>query len=284
MNELNEVYASYDSKNREYSKEEYAEYKKKEKQEVYNLIDKTEERVVTNGEELKKYLDTQSKFDQYSVGNAMLVLAQMPNATQLRDYNGWQNVGGYVKKSPKKVKILEPADSYMREDGTVGTNYNVKKVYDITQVNIKDRARQMKYDNKILLKLFLQSSNAKVEVVDYIPNTDKKAMYDMNNDTLYIAKGAEAPSIFYEVTQEIAMQEIGEDTLKSYCVSYMLCKKYNIDVSNYNFENVAISMQSMDAKQIREELEPIRNAMENINSRITENIKQLARESKAKER
>lgn len=43
-------------------------------------------------------------------------------------------------------------------------------------------------------------------------------------------------------------------------------------------------MQSMDAKQIREELEPIRNAMENINSRITENIKQLARESKAKER
>ena len=174
MSEFEEVFNSYNSGNKQYSKEEYAEYKKKEKQEVYNLIDKTAEKVVTNGEELKKYLDTQSKFDQYSVGNAMLVLAQMPNATQLRDYNGWQNVGGYVKKSPKEVKILEPADSYMREDGTVGTNYNVKKVYDITQVNIKDRARQMRYDNKILLKLFLQSSNAKVEVVDYIPNTDKK--------------------------------------------------------------------------------------------------------------
>ena len=49
MNELNEVYASYDSKNREYSKEEYAEYKRKEKEQVYQMIDTTAEQVVKDG-------------------------------------------------------------------------------------------------------------------------------------------------------------------------------------------------------------------------------------------
>jgi hypothetical protein len=53
-------------------------------------------------------LDSQSKFDNYSVGNALLVTAQMPQATQLRDYESWKNAGAYLKKFPKYVKILEP--------------------------------------------------------------------------------------------------------------------------------------------------------------------------------
>mgnify|MGYP003370385373 FL=1 len=108
MNELNEVYASYDSKNREYSKEEYAEYKRKEKEQVYQMIDTTAEQVVKDGNVFQKYLDSQSKFDNYSVGNALLVTAQMPQATQLRDYESWKNAGAYLKKFPKFVKILEP--------------------------------------------------------------------------------------------------------------------------------------------------------------------------------
>lgn len=60
MSELDEVYDSYDSTNRQYSKEEYAEYKKQEKQEIYSLIDSTAEKIVTNGKEFQKYLDTQA--------------------------------------------------------------------------------------------------------------------------------------------------------------------------------------------------------------------------------
>lgn len=108
MNELDEVYNNYDSQNREFSKEEYAEFKRNEKQQIYELIDNTAESAVTNGEGFKKYLDTQSKFEQYSVGNAFLVMAQMPEATQLRDYESWRSSGAYLKKYPNAVKILEP--------------------------------------------------------------------------------------------------------------------------------------------------------------------------------
>lgn len=108
MSNLDEVYDNYSSKNREYNKEEYAEYKRKEKEQIYELIDKTAEKIVTNGKEFKQFLDSQSKFEQYSVGNALLVTTQMPQATQLRDYDSWEKAGAYLKKYPKFVKILEP--------------------------------------------------------------------------------------------------------------------------------------------------------------------------------
>lgn len=287
MGGLDQVYETFSKKQRQYNKEEWIEYKKKEKQEVYELIDRSAEEIVKSGEMFKKYLDSQSKFEQYSVGNALLITAQMPEATMLKDYDGWTNAGGFPKKNRiADVKILEPGDSYMREDGTVGTNYNVKYVIDISQVNIRKKPRVMRYDNNLLLRAFLNSSQAKVQVVDEIPNIDRKALYDVEKDILFIARGAEAPKIFYEVTQELAKQEIGEDTpiesFKINCVSYMLCKKYGIDVSNYNVTDIPFEFKEMSAKEIREELEPIHDAMENVGGRTSNSIELFAKQNRDK--
>ncbi len=104
MNEIDTVFNGYEDitkedsvKNRQYSKEEYAEFKRNEKSQIYELIDKTAEKIVTSGEEFKKYLDSQSKFDNYSVGNALLVTAQMPKSTQLRDMANWNSIGAYTR-------------------------------------------------------------------------------------------------------------------------------------------------------------------------------------------
>lgn len=288
MRELDQVFNNYNRKNRQYNKEEWIEYKKQEKQEVYALIDTTAEKIIQEGTEFKKYLDTQSKFEQYSVGNALLITAQMPEATVLRDYESWSNIGGFPKKHRKNdVKILEPADSYMREDGSVGTNYNVKYLTDISQVSIRQKQNPMRYDNKLLLRVFLNSSQAKVEIVNTIPDTDRSALYDAEKDVLYIARGAEVPQIFHEVTQELAKQEIGENTeldaFKANCVSYMVCKKYGIDVSNYNVTDIPYELKELSAKEIREELEPIHDAMENISGRANHCIELLAKQNREKE-
>lgn len=287
MGELDQVYENFSKKNRQYNKEEWREYKKQEKQEIYELIDKTAQEIVNDGKMFKKYLDSQSKFEQYSVGNTLLITAQMPEATILRDYDSWVNAGGFPKKNRKDVKILEPADSYMRADGSVGTNYNVKYVTDISQVNIRNKSRVMKYDNNLLLRAFLNSNQAKnFEIVDSIPYTDRKAFYDEEKDVFYVAKGAEAPDIFHEVTQELAKQEIYEDkstdNFKIMCVSYMLCKKYGIDVSKYNLTEIPPAFKEMSAKEIREELEPIHDAMENIGGRVSNFIEVFAKQNKEK--
>ena len=287
MSELEEVYESFDSTRREYNKEEYVEYKKQEKQEIYALIDSTAEKIVKNGKEFQKYLDVQSKFDSYSVGNSLLVTAQNPKATELRDYDSWVNVGAYPKRFRKDIKILEPGDQYMREDGSVGINYNVKKVIDISQVSIRQKPRITSFNDKIMSKIFLSSNLAKIQVVDEIPDSNKGALYDFKTDTLYIARGAEAPKIFHELGKELARQEIGTDSslddFKAYCVSYMLCRKYNINVSNYDFSEIPRELQAMDAKEIREELEPIKKAMENINTRMSAYVQKLARENRSKD-
>lgn len=289
MGELDQVFDNYSKKNKQYNKEEWIEYKKQEKQEVYALIDTTAERIVKDGQEFKKYLDTQSKFEQYSVANNLLITAQMPEATALRDYNSWKSIGGFPKKNRRNdVKILEPADSYMRDDGSVGTNYNVKYLTDISQVSIRKKPNtMMRYDNKLLLRVFLNSSQAKVEVVNEIPNTNRSALYDIDKDVLYIARGAEAPQIFYEVTQELAKQEIGENTeldaFKANCVSYMVCKKYGIDVSNYNVTDIPYEFKEMSAKEIREKLEPIHDAMENIIGRTSHCIDLFSKQNREKE-
>lgn len=286
MGELDQVYETFNRRKREYNKEEYIEFKRKEKQAVYELIDKTAEKIVQSNQEFKQYLDTKSRFEQYSVGNTLLVMAQMPNATMVRDYESWVNSGGFPRKNRRDIKILEPADSYMREDGSVGTNYNVKHVTDISQVSIKSKQRIANYDKKLLLKVFLNSNQANLQIVDSIPNTDKTALYNRENDTLYVAKGSDAPYIFYDVTRELAKQEIGEETpldsFKVNCVSYMLCRKYGIDVSNYNIE-VPFELKELSAKEIREELEPMNNAMENICGRTNYYIEMFAKQNREQE-
>ena len=81
MNDLDEVFDTYNRKTTEYNKEEWIEYKKQEKEDIYKLIDTTAEEIVSDNKKFKQYLDVQSKFDQYSVGNTLLITAQMPNAT-----------------------------------------------------------------------------------------------------------------------------------------------------------------------------------------------------------
>ena len=285
MSDFNEIYNDFGNNQREYDKEKYAEFKKQEKQEIYELLDKTSTNIIENNKAFQNYLDSQSKFEGYSVGNALLVSRQAPNATKVKDIESWNEQGLYLKKSPNKIKILEPGNQYMREDGSTGISYNVKYVYDISEVKTKQKLRAMRYDDKLLLKAFLNSSYAKVEIVNEIPNTNKKALYDREQEVLYIARGAEAPNIFYDVTTALATQEIEInsklDNFKIECVSYMLCKKYNIDVSKFDIE-VPEELKGLEPKEVRNELEPMRDAMENINARMQGFIRSISRENKEK--
>ncbi len=83
MGELDQVFDNYSRKIGNIIKKNGLNIKQ-EKQEVYALIDTTAEKIVQDGQEFKKYLDTQSKFEQYSVGNSLLITAQMPEATVLK--------------------------------------------------------------------------------------------------------------------------------------------------------------------------------------------------------
>ena len=99
-----------------FNKDEWAARKQQERADAYALIDRAAEDAAKDGGVFQGYLDVQSRFDRYSVGNALLITIQMPEATRLADYNGWKDNNVYVKKGATGITILEPGDEYTRED------------------------------------------------------------------------------------------------------------------------------------------------------------------------
>ena len=127
------IYDVFSGGNKPFDKAEWAAQKQAQRKEAYELIDNTCAEMMISGDSFRQYLDVQGRFDRYSVANAILVSAQMPEATQLKDYNTWKQSRVYVNKDAQKVVILEPSKEYTRNDGTKGISYNAKVVYDISK-------------------------------------------------------------------------------------------------------------------------------------------------------
>ena len=119
------IYDVFSGGNKPYDKAEWAAQKQAERKEAYELIDATCSQMAMGGDSFRQYLDVQGRFDRYSVANAILVSAQMPEATQLRDYGKWKQSRVYVNKDAQKITILEPSKEYTRDDGTITLKWSM---------------------------------------------------------------------------------------------------------------------------------------------------------------
>ena len=57
-----------------------------------------------------QYITAMAKFHHYSFGNALLILFQRPQATQVAGYNTWKQLGRQVKRGEKGIMILAPCN------------------------------------------------------------------------------------------------------------------------------------------------------------------------------
>ena len=73
-----------------FNKEEWAAQKQAQRKEAYEMIDNTCAEMLADGDAFGQYLEVQGRFDRYSVNNAILVSAQMPEATSMKDKNAWK--------------------------------------------------------------------------------------------------------------------------------------------------------------------------------------------------
>ena len=63
---------------------------------------------INTDEDWLKFLSFQAQLYNYSFGNAMLIFSQNPNATYVKGYKAWNQLGRYVKKGSKGLAILAP--------------------------------------------------------------------------------------------------------------------------------------------------------------------------------
>lgn len=264
------------------SKEEYAAKKKAERDEVYALADSTVSEVCANGEVFRGFLDVQAQFHRYTVTNALLIFAQNPEATLLKSYDEWEKKGTPVKRHESSISILEPGDTYQTPEGHTGTYYNVKKVFDISQTRRRTPVVRtpVHYDERLLLTALIAKRPVPIETVDELQNG---AVYDHNQGKIYVRRGMEPADIFRSVSLALARAEIAQGekpydqskaAFQSYCVSYMLGRRFGIDVSGYNFDNLPESLRNADPQTARAELAEIRDTLSTMTAKMTKAIEQ----------
>lgn len=251
----------------------------------YELSEQATAAVATDSMAFREYLDVQSRFDRYTANNALLIMAQNPEAQKLGDYGYWREQGAYVKRAERQnpVLIMEPGKEYEREDGSMGTYYNAKKLYDISQTTKKDKVQpQPEVDEKQLIRALV--SNPPVNIVaadpDQMPE-DKGAIFEPEENCIYVRKGMDAAGIFKSLTPELALAgfadgnkeyERDEDAFHAYCASYILCKKYGIDTQHYDFSHVPEFFEGMEPQEVRGELSKTRDAANAISSRMAKTL------------
>ena len=254
-----------------FDKDAWIQQKQAERQSAFERMDQTAAEIATNGDLFQSCLDVMARFDRYSVGNILLLTSQMPEATKLADFNTWKKSRCFIKKGENSIMLLEPGEEFRREDGSVGVNYNVKRVFDISQTTSRQQnVSTVNYDMRLLLKAMIRHSPCPVEIRQDMPD-GIGAVYDPKEKKILMRQGMDGADIFRSLAQELAHAYFdkgnynrNDHAFSGYCVAYTLCKRYGVDTSMFRFQNMPASMQAMEAKDIRSQISKIRECANQI--------------------
>ncbi|MBR1857856.1 MAG: ImmA/IrrE family metallo-endopeptidase [Oribacterium sp.] len=115
------------------------------KQEMKEITDRLEKGVseIFQSEKYQKFLDTMSKFPHYSLNNNLLIMMQKPDATLCQSYTGWKQMGRFVKKGEKGIRILAPSpykiereQNKLDEKGITVLDKDGEPVKETVQINV----------------------------------------------------------------------------------------------------------------------------------------------------
>lgn len=264
----------------------------------YEMSGQMTEAVAADGQVFQQYLDIQSKFDRYTANNALLIMAQKPEAEKIGDYGYWKDQGAYVKRQErgKPILIMEPGKEYEREDGSIGTYYNAKKVFDISQTTMDKKIQPPTEEitDKQLLRALVSSPPAAIVTAepDQMPE-GRGAFFEPEENCIYVRKGMDAQEIFKCLAPELALAgfadgkkeyDRNENMFHAYCASYMLCKKYGIDTQDFHFDNAPGFFEGMEPQEVRAELSKARGAVNKISSHMAKVLEQERSQNRQPER
>ena len=268
------IYDVFSGGNKPYDKAEWAAQKQAERKEAYELIDNTCSEMAVNGDSFRQYLDVQGRFDRYSVANAVLVSAQMPEATQLKDYGKWKQSRVYVNKDAQKITILEPSKEYTRDDGTKAVSYNAKVVYDISETSAKDRQEAAEPKSmRELVSAMIDASPVPFQPVD---DLELPAFYDSEQQTIFIRTGLNEEQLFVSMSKEVAAavydfkhnESRNASEFKAYCVAYMVSSRYGVDTRGFNFDRLPKEYAEMETQDFKSELGSMRDVLGEVQSEM----------------
>ena len=273
MAELDELFGNEKQTTMEpYSKDDWIKKRNENRALAYEMLETATEEL-NNPDTVMAYLDIQSKFDRYSVSNALLVAHQNPEATRLCDSKTWQKNHVFINKGETGIIILEPGKEYTRDDGKTVTPYNAKKVFDISQTNARPRQQKTRTpDVRLVIKGMLKTSPVKYEIKNELPE-GVNAIYKPEAKLIFIRQGLEGDDIVRALSKEIAFArldkgEFNRENLefKAQAISYIATLRAGFEPEPIT--ELSDKFSNLDAKEKRAELSQARDHANTIANTI----------------
>lgn len=252
-----------------FDREVWAQQKREQRQELYDLIEEMSEKTLTDPSALSDYLNMQARLGKTSVANTLLVVAQKPDATFVAGYVDWQKRGRSVKRGEKGTLVLEANGEYERPDGTMGVNFDVKRVFDISQTYGKPVRERTNPPIKTALKAITTNVPVPVKLSEGFSQS-VGAMYSEKDKTIYVAKGVEGNNLFFALSRELARAYSGANTFVCDCAANIACLRYGVPAKYC--DRIPDEIAALESREKRSALNIVRDASYEIAERVDRNL------------
>ena len=271
-------------------------------QQIKEISEKLEQGIkeVFESDNYINYLKCMSRFTDYSLNNTFLIAMQRPDSSIVAGYRKWNEMGRYVRKGEKGIKILAPCiykakkedgnsevDKLDKEDNEekVLKGFRVVHVFDISQTEGEELptiAHKLTGDVEGYSEFFealLKVSPVPIEFkkIDgsangYYHLVDKNIVIDEGMSEMMNCKTA-----IHEITHAILHNQddgIEKDAdrrtkeVEAESVAYIVSEYYGLSTEAYSFGYVAGWSTGKDLKELKASLETIRQTSQTIINNI----------------
>ena len=249
---------------------------------------------INTDEDWLKFLSFQAQFYNYSFGNAMLIFSQNPNATYVKGYKAWNQLGRYVKKGSKGLAILAPCirkvevfkepenknlyhdEEAEKEIRKVVSGFRIAYVYDIADTDGDDSmlpvlvtglAGNGEQEKEIYERLFTVIS--KEHCVQEVSGTASKGSFNLETKVISIREDLEylqkIKTLLHEYAHLLDFQMHPEDDISrnrreliAESVAFIVSLRLGLDTSRYSMSYIKSWLKD------KEELKIIADSVQKI--------------------
>lgn len=253
---------------------------------------------INTNEDWLKFLTFQSQFYNYSFGNAMLIYTQRPDATYVKGFKAWNQLGRFVKKGSKGIGILcpcirkvetfkEPSDTNVYNDKEaekeikkVISGFRVGYVYDLSDTDGDDSQLPVlvtgllgNADEEKALYESLLSYVSKEYCVQEVDCGSSKGSYNLESHVISINSAIEyrqkIKTLLHEFAHALDVNMNPDDSIPrnkreliAESTAFVVCLRLGVDTSSYSFSYLKSWLKEP------EELKAIADSVQKISYQI----------------
>ena len=278
--------------------------KNKNQEKIQAALDRIEEGLATinTDEDWLHFLAFQSLFYNYSFRNAMLIYLQNPEASYVKGFKAWNQIGRYVKKGAKGLAILAPCyrkvedfkepenkSEYQDSEGEkvikrVISGFKVTYVFDIADTDgsdeylpvlVKGLAGNSEQEQEIYekLKAFISTEHPVQEVT----GTASKGSYNLATGVISVRSDVEylqkIKTILHEFAHAIDFAMHPEEDISrnrreliAESVAYVVSMRLGLDTSRYSISYIKSWLKD------KEELKIVADTVQKVAAKIINSL------------